>query len=238
MPEHVRAIIMAGGRSERMRATAGPLHKALVPVLGMPLLERNLRVLLSEGFRDIVVAISKAEPQIGEFLDALRPIANSHGAHLQILWEETPLGTIGAARPAIAGADTLLVVNVDNLTALPLRAFVEFHCEQLAELTIAAHEEHFQIPFGELDLCGHHVRRYIEKPLKPIWISSGTYVLSRAACELIPEGQRTDVPQLVSALIATGEHIAAFRHNSAWIDVNHAEAVKKAETLIGYAARP
>jgi NDP-sugar pyrophosphorylase family protein len=241
MPMHddARAIIMAGGRSERMRATAGPLHKALVPVLGVPMLERNLRVLLSEGFRDIVVAISKAEPQIGEFLDtALRPIAESHGAHVRILWEDRPLGTIGAAREAIAAAETLLVVNVDNLTALPLGAFVAFHREQDAALTIAAHEEHFQIPFGELDFCGHRVRRYIEKPVKPIWISSGTYVLSPDACEFIPRGQRTDVPQLVAALLAAGKHVAAFRHDSAWIDVNHAEAIKTAETMIGHPARP
>src|SRR5439155_11552880 len=156
IPVSCKAIIMAGGRSERMRATAGPLHKALVPVLGVPLLERNLRCLLSEGFRDIVVAINKAEPQIGEFLDtALRPVAESHGTQVHILWEDTPLGTIGAAREAIAGAETLLVVNVDNLTSLSLGDFVAFHLEQDAALTIAAHEEHFQIPFGELNLSGH-----------------------------------------------------------------------------------
>src|SRR5207249_1887943 len=110
--------------------------------------------------------------------------------------------TIGAAREAIAGAETLLVVNVDNLTSLSLGDFVAFHLEQDAALTIAAHEEHFQIPFGELNLSGHRVRGYMEKPVKPVWISSGTYVLSSAACEFIPQGQRTDVPQLVAVLLA------------------------------------
>src|SRR5438128_1927629 len=143
-----RALIMAGGRSERMRATAGPLHKALVPVLGVPLLERNIRVLLSEGFQDIVVAISNAEPSIAQYVNgAGRTLAQSCRARLEILWEETPLGTIGAARTAIGNANVLLIVNVDNLTALPLRAFVKFHCDRGAALTIAAHQEPFQLPF-------------------------------------------------------------------------------------------
>ena len=71
--------------------------------------------------------------------------------------------------------------------------------------------------------------------MKPIWISSGTYVLSCEACKFLPEGQRTDVPQLVSMLLAAGKYVAAFRHHAAWIDVNHAEAIKKAETLVGTA---
>src|SRR5207253_1130314 len=136
-PAECRALIMAGGRSERMRRTAGPLHKALVPVLGVPLLERNLSVLFTEDFKDVVVAISSAEPGVGQYVErSCRGLAESRGARLEILWEETALGTIGAAREAIGDADALLVVNVDNLTSLPLRAFVRFHSEQNAALTI------------------------------------------------------------------------------------------------------
>ena len=221
---------MAGGRSERMRATSGPMHKALVPVLGMPLLERNLRMLLEAGVKDIVVAVSSSEPAIGQYLENFgRSLLESCGAHLRILWERDPRGTIGSAREAIQGAATLLVLNVDNLTSLPLRAFVRFHREKGAALTIATHQEPFRIPFGELVLAEDCVQQYAEKPVKPIWISSGTYVLSPEACEwILPEG-RTDVPQLVERLLAAGRHVAAFRHAAAWIDVNDADAVKQAE---------
>jgi NDP-sugar pyrophosphorylase family protein len=229
MPE-CRALIMAGGRSERMRATAGPLHKALIPVLGIPLLERNIRMLLEAGLQDIVVAVSSDEPAIGQYLDSSgRTLAESYGAHLAILWERNPLGTIGSAREAMHGASTLLVLNVDNLTSLPLPAFVRFHCEEGAALTIAAHQEPFQIPFGELVLDEDCVEQYVEKPVKPIWISSGTYVLSPEACEWIFPHERTDAPQLVARLLAAGRRVAAFRHAAAWIDVNDADAVKRAE---------
>jgi NDP-sugar pyrophosphorylase family protein len=230
MPPECRALIMAGGRSERMRATAGPQHKALVDVLGMSLLERSLQMLLDQSFRDIVVAISTAEPAISEYLETSgRALVESSGAHLAILLERTPRGTIGAAREAIHGAATLLVVNVDNLTSLPLQTFVRSHCDRRAALTIATHQEPFQIPFGELVFNEDRVQQYIEKPLKRIWISSGTYMLSPEACEWIFPDERTDVPQLVARLLKAGCRVAAFRHGAAWIDVNDADAVKRAE---------
>src|SRR4051812_25929941 len=105
-PHNCRALIMAGGRSERMRATVGPLHKALVPVLGIPLIERNLRTLFDQGFSDVVVAINRAEPRIAEYVNGL-------GSHIEILQEDVPLGTIGAAREAIGESESLLVINVD-----------------------------------------------------------------------------------------------------------------------------
>jgi NDP-sugar pyrophosphorylase family protein len=215
---------MAGGGSTRMRATMGPLHKALVPVSGVPLLDRNLRTLEAQGFSDIIVAVNVSEPDLGRHV-TLRG--------RRVLWEEVPLGTIGAARLAIGEADSLLIVNVDNLTSLSLNSLVNFHKEKEASMTIATHQEPFQIPFGELALTHETVDAYIEKPVKPVWISSGTYVLSPEACAMIPEGRRVDVPELVAILIAAGKQVAAFRHQSAWIDVNQADAIPRAEQIAG-----
>lgn len=226
----LKALIMAGGRSQRMRETAGPLHKALVCVSGVPLIERNLQALLEQGFRDVVVAVNEMERAIGDYVEGRgAALASAAGAHLGILWEREPLGTIGAAKLAIDGAGTLVIVNVDNLTSLDLRRLAACHVEAGAALTIASHEEGFRIPFGELQLYGNQVLGYCEKAVKPIWISSGAYVVGRDACEHIVAGRRTDVPELVSHLIALGKHVAAFRHQADWIDVNDAEAVRRAE---------
>jgi NDP-sugar pyrophosphorylase family protein len=226
----IRTLMMAGGRSQRMRATAGPLHKALVPVSGIPLIERNLQALLLQGFRDVVVAVNERELAIGDYLQTRgRGLATEAGARLEILWEQEPLGTIGAARLAIHDAEALVVVNVDNLTSIDLQKFAAYHIEVGAAFTIATHEENFQIPFGELQLSGNHVEAYMEKAVKPIWISSGTYVAGPEATEFIFAGERTDVPQLVSRLLASGKYVAAFRHQADWIDVNDADAVRRAE---------
>jgi NDP-sugar pyrophosphorylase family protein len=148
---------------------------------------------------------------------------------MRVLWEETPRGTIGAAREAIGDEHCLLVINVDNLTSLPLQRFVDFHRAQKAALTIASHQEPFRIPFGELVLSGNQVEQYLEKPVKPVWISSGTYVIGREACSFIGSDTRTDIPELVASLLGAGKHVAAFRHSAAWIDINDADAVRHAD---------
>ena len=64
------AIIMAGGQSLRMRESLGREHKALVKVLGVPMLERNLFALLSHGFREIFLAVNAKEELVLAFAKA------------------------------------------------------------------------------------------------------------------------------------------------------------------------
>src|SRR5580698_2252505 len=173
------AVIMAGGRSERMRATAGAAHKALVPVLGVSLLERNIVSLLNYGFREIFVAVSSSEHEVIDYIQERgTTIAGLKNVQLRLYEEEKPLGTIGVAGVLECGSEPLLVVNVDNLTTLDLRALVSHHRKTSASLTIATHVESFRVPFGEVVVRVGQVTEYREKPAFDILLSSGTYVLS------------------------------------------------------------
>ena len=229
----MQALIMAGGRAERMRASFGPAHKALVRVEGVPLIERNLVTLLAAGARDITVAVSQSETDISAYVATRgQELAAAAKARLEVLRETEPLGTIGAAGVIELRAEALLIINVDNLTSLDLRTFVDRHIASQAALTVATHFEPFQIPFGEVVIEQGDIIAYREKPRFPVCISSGTYVLSRSACELIPRGQRLDIPALFERVRASGGRVAAFSHEAAWIDVNDAAAVRRAEALI------
>jgi len=227
-----KALIMAGGRSERMRVS-GECHKALVHVLGISLIERNLRMLLESGFSDISVSVRADEAAILAFLDdAGRSLAHSYGGTIATIVEHEPLGTIGAARLAARDVETLLVVNVDNLTTLSLQRFVTHHCDSGAALTIASHVERTTLSFGELRIVDGDVDAYLEKPELRLQVSSGTYVLSRRAIAFIPETGATSIPQLFERLRTNGERIAAYEHDAPWIDVNDRAAVLRAEALV------
>jgi mannose-1-phosphate guanylyltransferase/phosphomannomutase len=227
------AVIMAGGRSERMRATFSSDHKSLVRVLGIPLLERNLCKLLAAGFRDITVTMNAREPAIERYVQARgRALATAKDATIECLKESEPLGTIGALGEFRSRAESILVVNVDNLTALGLRELVNHHLRSRAAMTVAVHQETFRIPFGEVLTSDGYIVRYLEKPARQICISSGTYVLGPRACDLIPKGRRFDVPDLIDALDKNGQPVAAFEHAAPWIDINDAAAIPKAEQLV------
>jgi NDP-mannose synthase len=226
------ALIMAGGRSERMRAGGARQHKGLRTVLGMPLIEWNLRALLRFGFRQLFVAVSAQERELATWIDARgRAIAESQSARLDILVEAEPLGTIGAVASLPREIEDAVIVNVDNLTSLDLKELVRRHRESHAAATIASHDQPFPIPFGMLELAEHRVVAYREKPTLSIPISSGTYALHRRAIDRVPPGRRLDVPALIEALLQAGEAVLAYVHQEPWIDVNDEVALSHAQQL-------
>ena len=227
------ALIMAGGRSLRMRQQSCGTHKSLRMVLGTPLIEWNLSALLSFGFRDIYVALNAREPELINWVSKMgAQRARSAGAHWMPIIEDVALGTIGAAARVPRSVNHLLVVNVDNLTNLSLTRLVKYHLHCSAEATIATHAESFRIPFGRLEIADGLIRDYQEKPEISVQISSGICVLSRRAIERIPLSQATDVPHLVQQLIEKGERVAAYPHSSRWIDINDEQALSIGETLL------
>src|SRR3954466_3715413 len=89
------ALIMAGGRSERMRASGAPGHKGLRTVSGLPLIECNLRALLHFGFRRLFAAVNESERELLAFIDGPgRRLARQRAATLDVLVETQPRGTV------------------------------------------------------------------------------------------------------------------------------------------------
>ena len=229
----VGVMIMAGGRSERMRSRGAPTHKALVSILGQNLLERNACMLLGAGFRFATVSVASGEQSIVDFVDeVLVDRFHAFGGEIVSFVEQEPLGTIGAARQLANRFTSVLVVNVDNLTSMDFNEFVEWHESTNADMTIATHVESFQIPFGELEISEQRVQRCIEKSIRSIPISSGSYVLGERALDQIAATGRTDAPDLVNRLIKDGAHVSAFEHQDLWIDVNDQVALHRAEELL------
>jgi NDP-sugar pyrophosphorylase family protein len=227
------AVINAGGRSQRMAASGIAIHKALVPVLGVPLVERNLCVLLDQGFRDIVIVVSAATPDVEAFVRGrLAILASARGANVECIREVEPLGNMGAARQIATRSADLLVTFVDNLTALHLADLVTQHRQSGASLTIATHTEAFQIPHGELVIADGVVNDYIEKPTKDTRVASGVYALRSDAAAFIPQNRATGAVDLFHLLKDRGEKIAAFEHHAPWIDVNDAAAVRRADNMV------
>jgi NDP-mannose synthase len=228
------ALVMAGGRGTRMHAGGVPTPKPLVPIRGVPLIERNVLALLYAGFRDIVVAVPSHTPAVAEFAGTRgRALADVFGARLELFEESQPLGNIGAAGEIELEGSELLVVYADNLTALPLGALVEHHRCTGAALTCAVHLESFRIPFGEVEVAGDLLVAYREKPERRVRVSSGLYVLGSAATGSLTRGERTEISWLVNRLLAAGQRLVVYPHVAPWIDVNDTGAIARAETLVG-----
>ncbi|MEO7202448.1 MAG: NTP transferase domain-containing protein [Candidatus Tumulicola sp.] len=223
---------MAGGRSTRMRATAGPAHKAMIEIGEISLIERNVRQLLGFGFRTLGVVVSSAEKELHEFVvGRIAPIAAESSAQLSVFVEAAPLGNIGFVG-TIKNVDDVLVTYVDNLTGIDAKALLAHHRQMAYDLTIATHVESVPLPYGVLQLRDGLVVGYDEKPVTNFVISSGTCVVGRRARDLMPQGVRVDARELFRVCSNAGVRIGAYLHTALWVDVNDAGATQRASDLM------
>jgi 8-oxo-dGTP pyrophosphatase MutT (NUDIX family)/CTP:molybdopterin cytidylyltransferase MocA len=229
----VTALLMAGGAGERLQRSLGFGPKPLLPVRGVPLIERNLLMLFGAGFRDIVVSVPAGVPSLrGYLLGRGQLLARAVGAQLRILEEQKPLGTIGCAAVVQRRTDNVLVTNADNLTALDYNVMLAQHQKSGAPLTLAVHRETYTIPHGEVVVEAGQVRSYREKPSRSILIASAASILSTQALDLLRANEPAGLPDLVNAMLERGLAVRAYEHNAPWVDVNDGAALKRAEELV------
>jgi len=232
------ALIMAGGRSQRMRDEADSRHKALRVVLGKSLLERNLLYVLDAGIRDVFIAVSSHEPEVIAYVNnEASELAVALGGTVTCVLEHQPLGTIGAAHRLSNLCEPILVLNVDNLTSIDLELLLQRQLESNAAVCIAVHTEGFPVPLGQVVCREGEIVEYREKPTVPIQISSGAYVLAPRVCSWITPGQRTDIPELVPMAQERGDRVVAYEHAAPWIDINDPETLLRAQELVGRTMR-
>src|SRR4030081_3940905 len=121
----MHAAIIAGGRGTRAAAmTSDLIPKALLPVAGVPIIFRQMRVLRREG----VTRVSVLAGHLGDRLrPALEPEAAALGLARQVIVEPSPLGTAGCLTALDRGAEEVLIVYGDMLFDVALAPLWEFH---------------------------------------------------------------------------------------------------------------
>jgi NDP-sugar pyrophosphorylase family protein len=133
----MHAAIIAGGLGKRAATMTGDrMPKALLPVAGVPIVLRQMRVLRREG----VTRLSVLGGHLGESLrGALEPEAAALGLPLQIIIEPKPLGTAGCLVALAPAGEDVLIVYGDMLFDIALAPLQEFHRRHQALLTVVAH---------------------------------------------------------------------------------------------------
>ena len=232
------ALLMAGGAGSRMAKTLSQHNhnlcpKPLVKVREVELIERNLLMLLSQGFFCITVSIrSEASLLKNYIITRGRALAEVMGGQIELIEESTPLGTIGSVAYLAKYGQNVLIINADNLTAIDYRAMLQAHQRHDACATLAVHQEYYPIPHGEVCVEENWVRAYKEKPLYSVLISSAVTILSSEAIADVSQGQRLDLPELVTSLLQKNKKVLAFKHQAPWIDVNDADVLQRAHQLV------
>jgi NDP-sugar pyrophosphorylase family protein len=223
----MEAIVLAGGKAERLGDAAGGLPKSLVPVAGRPLLAWQLGRLARAGVGRVIVSCFGGQEDT--FLDGL------HGSGVEIVCAGEPerLGRGGGIRFA-AGLRTesgdVLAMNGDELVDVDFGALLERHRVSGAAATVTVAQPASQ--FGRVDLTDDDVvTGFHEASRVPYWVNCGVYALSEEALARFPEKgdhESTAFPELA----AEGK-LRAFRHTGVWLTVNTPKELRRADEYLG-----
>ncbi len=219
------AVVMAGGRGERLAPLTDVVPKPMLRVAGRPILERIVLHLVGQGLRRIFIAINYLGEQIREhFGDGER-----FGARIEYLTEDRPLGT-GGALSLLPESPTapVLVMNGDLVTQADLGDLLAFHDRHAPVATMAIRKYFHTVPFGCVELDGDRVVRLDEKPTLERLVNTGIYVLDPQLIVGLSRGVATTVPQILGDAMNRGLEVRAFEIDDEWIDVGHREQLTAA----------
>jgi NDP-sugar pyrophosphorylase family protein len=224
-----RAAVLAGGLGTRLRPYTTVLPKPLFPVGDRPILELMFDWLARGGVERVDVCIG----HLGELIQTYFSQAQTIPPQLEVSWrrEPEPLGTAGALRGVPDVEETLLVVNGDIVTDLNLAEMLAFHRSRGAALTIATHVSEVGTDLGVIDHEHGLVSNYREKPVFNYSASMGIYLYEPQVLQSLPEGP-LQFPDLVLALLARGEPVAAFESQAAWRHVGTPSQHREAHRLL------
>lgn len=224
----ISAILMAGGKGERLRPLTNNTPKPLLEIDGKAIIDYNIEALAAAGIDDITVTTRYLAGMIHEHF--ARPVA---GAQVKCVEETIPMGTIGAASLVKRGkGNATLVMNSDLLTTVSFEDMYLKHTEENADITIAAIPYSISVPYAILATDGVQVTAIEEKPSYSYYANAGIYIISNELLDTLPDNDRTDATDLVEQAINAGKRVIYYPINGTWIDVGSPTDFKQAQDLM------
>lgn len=129
-------VIMAGGKGTRIQSIASDIPKPMIPIDGMPVLEREILSLRDQGFTDIIITVSHLGSVIMDYFGD----GSRFGVSIQYYNENTPLGNAGALfKLKDRLTESFLLLNADAIFDVDFNRFVSFHRSHGGLVTLFTH---------------------------------------------------------------------------------------------------
>jgi NDP-sugar pyrophosphorylase family protein len=222
----MEAIVLAGGKAERLGDAAEGLPKSLVPVGGRPLLAWQIARLARSGVVRVIVSC------LGGQEDAFHEHLEDIGVELVCAGEPERLGRGGGIRFAAGFREEsgdVLAMNGDELVDVAFEELLERHRSTGAAATVTVAQPPSQ--FGQVDLTDDDVvTGFHEVARVPYWVNCGIYALSEEALDRFPEKgdhETTTFPEL-----AAEGRLRAYRHAGTWLTVNTPKELRRADAYV------
>lgn len=223
----IDAVLMAGGKGERLRPLTEQTPKPLLPVAGKAIIDYNVERLISFGVEHISVTVNYLAEQLEEHF--AHPL---QGVQVHTVREPQFLGTMGSVQFVQSfHHDTVLVMNSDLFTDIDLEDFFLHFRQHGADLSVAAVPYTVSVPYGIMQLEGERVTGLLEKPRFNYYANAGIYLIRREVLQHLPRNTYYDATDLINDLVSEGRTVVRYPIGGTWIDIGNPQEYQKAQDL-------
>ena len=205
----MKVVIMAGGRGTRISELFPDIPKPMIPVCGIPVLEREISSLKEQGFTDIILTVGyKAESIMQHFGDGRK-----YGVQIEYFVEKEPLGNAGALfRIKDKLTEDFLLLNADAMFNVDFNRFVKFHKAHNGLVTLFTHPNNHPYDSGLIVANKEKkVEQWLTKEDKrPKYyqnrVNAGLHVINPEALDLKVTTDKVDLDrQVLKPLCSSGK---------------------------------
>lgn len=226
------AVILAGGRGERLRPLTDTIPKPMIPIKGRPLIYWCIENLRKNGIKDVILSIGyKAEVIQDYFKDG-----KEFGVNISYNIETEPLGTGGAVKDIIKKnkiKEDFILLWADNLADYNIKQEIEQHKKTSALITMTLAPREDVENFGVARLENKKIIGFVEKPKREEapskMINTGAFVINPKVLEILPEGKSNIERECFEKLATKDGKVYAFEHKGYWLPTDTMEKYNKAK---------
>jgi len=224
------ALIMAGGRGERLRPLTDTLPKPMLRVGEKPIIELNIERLSKFGIKKFYISIKYLGDKIVEHFGD----GSSRGISITYISEDMPLGTLGAcSQIEDLEYEHLLVMNSDILTNIDFEDFFNYYVGREALMCAATIPYNVKIPYGIMKMDDKDcITGLVEKPTYTYYANAGIYMIRKELIGRIPKGELYNATDLMQLLIDECGKLVHYPILQYWLDIGrHEDYVRAQEDL-------
>lgn len=224
----VDAVLMAGGKGERLRPLTERTPKPLIKVGDKCIIDYNVDSLISYGLKHISVTINYLGEQIERHFCVERD-----GVKINTVREPKYLGTIGSIKfVETFYNDTILVMNSDLFTNIDYEDFYMHFKQHDADMSVAAVPYVVKVPYGVFNLEGREIKGVTEKPTISYYANAGIYLIKKERLNLIPENEFFNATDFMDKLITNGFKVIRYPISGYWIDIGQHDELERAREIV------
>lgn len=184
----MKVVIMAGGRGTRISKLFPDIPKPLIPIDGVPVLEREICSLREQGFADYIFTVSHMADKIIDYFGD----GTKLGVRIEYFVENEPLGNAGALfkmRDKLDG--DFLLLNADSVFDVDFNRFVEYHKQKGGLVTLFTHPNSHPYDSGLIiaNKDGSVHQWLTKEDVRPQWyqnrVNAGLHVISAKVLDMV-----------------------------------------------------